>query len=102
MLSMETENLVQKNGFVKNGISVKMELLTMCGVLYKQIVGKVLRQQVSLLDGDGLVLQPLLGSVENLDRQHHANGLYFGDIYDTLNRKVMKNEKKEMELEAKG
>lgn len=49
-----------------------------------------------LSGGDSLILRPYCGNVENLDRNHPMDDLYFGGIYDTLKPEVMRNENKKI------
>lgn len=43
-----------------------------------------------------MVLNPRCGNAESLDSCRSVHGLYFEDIYDTLEREVMRSENKGM------
>lgn len=68
----------------------------MSRVLCSRSIVKVLKQQVVLSDGDNLVLRSCSGNVENLDSNNAMNLSYFGDIYDTLKRYLIRTENTEM------
>lgn len=96
ILKRDAKNWAEKNGFTKYKTNAKLRQIAISRVINKRFVLKVLRQQILQSDYDSLVLRTRCLNVETLNRSHRINGLYFGDIHDTLKRKVMRSKNKEI------